>query len=113
MIYVNANLDLKSFRKIKMQELNDLLGNLCKETLYVTFIARKERFETRAFQDEGDSFLKVVVPYDKVLSNENNLPLLLTHLIQNLKLLTWLDHSLLKKRIESLLRKNSEKDIQN
>ncbi len=99
-------MDLKTFPKISTQELNDLLRDLIQETLYITFYARKEKFKPRASRGRGRSYLRVVVPYEEVLKNEDNVPLLLEHLAKNVYRLKWLDHVSLKKEVEDLLGKN-------
>ena len=88
-----------------MQKLNDLLWNLWEDPLYITFIARKEEFQNRAFRRKGKSYLRVVVPYDEVLKNEDNLPLLLHYLAKNVDRLKWLNHSSLKKTDRRPFRK--------
>lgn len=109
MIHVNANADLIASAKINTQELNDLLRNLNKpeETLYVTFYARKEDFKPKVSKGKDGSFLNVILPFDEVICSNDPLPLLLTHLTQNIARLKWLDHTSLKEKIESVLEAQS------
>ncbi|HMQ49894.1 MAG TPA: hypothetical protein PKA00_20770 [Saprospiraceae bacterium] len=103
MIQVTANLDLSSWPKIDTQHMNDLLRYMWDEPLYVIFYARKEPFKGRAWREKEASFLSIILPYEEVLKNDDNLGLMLDHLYQNVDKLKWLDHQALKRKLAALL----------
>lgn len=107
MVYINANLDLNTFPKLDTQRINDILREISKEDIYVTFFARKENFAPRVHKKKNKYFLSVILPYEEVLENEDNLLLMLTHLHQNVDKLKWLDHQALKKKLAALLADES------
>lgn len=101
MVYVNANLDLNTSKIIQTGRLNESLHDLCQESLYVTFVAREKHFIDEAWSEEGEIFMRVVLPYEQVL-NTNNVDLLAyKELYKHLDKLLWLDVDMLKKKLES------------
>jgi len=105
MIYINANVDTKTFPKIDTGRLNKLLKDKSEEPLYITFFAREEPFEQKAFVKNGENFLWVILPYEEILQNDDNTTLMLAHLAQSLEQMEWLDHGCLKRRIEKMLER--------
>lgn len=105
MIHINANVDVHSHPKVRTWEVQKLITHYIDETLYVTFYARKEAFEPQAFRENGDNFLRVILPYDQILQNDDNTTLMLAHLAQSLEQMEWLDHGCLKRRIEKMLER--------
>lgn len=103
MVHVTANVDFESNLKIDTQHLNDLLCDLWEESLYVVFYARKEEFETTAWHESGDNFLRVILPYNEIIEKEDTIPVLLTHLAKSIDQLDWLDYSEFKSCIENLV----------
>ena len=105
MIYINSNVDRYSYPKMETYEVEKLITNYVDEPLYITFYARKEEFKPWVSRKGEKSYLRVILPYEEVLENEDNVPLLLTHLARNVERLKWLDHAALKRRIERLLER--------
>lgn len=103
MIQLNANLDLSSGLKINVLPVEELISNLTKEELLVTFFARKEEFKPKASRGKDRHFLRVILPYEEVLNTDDTVPLMLQHLAKNVERLKWLDHVALKEKIESVL----------
>lgn len=105
MVHINANVDLKTRPKLGTSEVRKLIKHYVDDPLYITFYARKEEFKPWVSRKGEKSYLRVILPYEKVLENEDNVPLMLSHLARNVERLKWLDHAALKRRIERLLEK--------
>ncbi|MEL6927090.1 MAG: hypothetical protein AAFN93_07130 [Bacteroidota bacterium] len=81
MIYVNANVDTKSFELLDTAALDDMLSDLYPESnLYVTFVARNLEIESAVWQEQEDTFIRVVLPYETTMQ-ANNLSLLCIELL--------------------------------
>lgn len=100
MVHVNANLDLNTSKIIQTGRLNESLHDLCQESLYVTFVARDKHFIDEVWSEEGETFMRVVLPYAEVLSAENIDLLVAEELYKQLDKLQWLDVEAMKKRLE-------------
>lgn len=105
MVVVNANLDLKTFEVLDTGRMNDDLANLCDEELGITFFARDSEFYNEAWKNKrtGKSFIRVVLPYEEVLSTNNIDLLAYKHLDQHLDKLKWLDHEAMKKKLGKII----------
>ena len=101
MVYINANLDQNTNKILRTGYLTETLGDLCEETLYVTFVARKKNFIDAAWREENDHFIRVVLPYQEVLQTENINLLASRRLFQQLPLLNWLEVEMIKKRLQA------------
>ena len=99
MVYVNANLDEQTKLLLPTGKLTDALGDLCEETLYVTFVARQEDFTNDAWREGDDHFIRVVLPYDAVLKTDNIGLLASQRLLQELHLLSGLDAAGIAERL--------------
>ena len=101
MVYVNANLDQKTNKVLRTGHLTETLGDLCEETLYVTFVARKKNFIDAAWREENDHFIRVVLPYEEVLKTKNINLLASRSLFQQLPLLNWLEVEVIRERLQA------------
>lgn len=108
MVHFNANLDLKTMHKVNTQDLNTTLSDICENPLYITLVAREEPNQTEAWQDDADSFFKVVLPYRELLESENSKKIIVKSIIENLEKLNWLDISSIRaKLLDKFTRINS------
>ena len=89
MVQINANMDMKTHGIIRTGRLNDHLYDLFDDPLYITFVARKEFFFKEAWQEDGDTFLRVVLPYEEVLNTDNIDLLIMQELYEQLDLIRW------------------------
>ena len=100
MVHINANLDLNTNKIVETGRLNDSLHDLCEHSLYVTFVARDIYFIDEVWQEDGETFMRVVLPYQEVLSTNNIDLLAYQQLYKHLDKLDWLDVESIKKRLE-------------
>ena len=105
MVHFNANVDLKTLPKVNTHDLNQSLGDICDRPLYITLVAREEAFKTEAWQDNQDSFLRIVLPYKEVLESENTSSLIIRSIMESLEKINWLDIKSIKRKIRSKLSK--------
>ena len=113
MIYVNANVDTKSFELLDTAALDDMLSDLYPEaTLYVTFVARELEMESAIWQEQEDTFVRVVLPYETILETEN-LPLVcVEYLLEVLQGQELMDLSELQLRLEKLIEKLKQEQVE-
>lgn len=103
MVYVNANLDQKTNKLLSTGTLTKKLADLCEAPLYVTYVAREKDFTNEAWREENNHFIRVVLPYEEVLTT-NNLDLLAyRYLFRQLHLLDWLDVTEMKRRLTIMM----------
>ncbi len=100
MVKINANLDLKTNEVVKTGRLNDLLSDLSEEELGITVVARDGFFINAAWQDGNKSYLRLVLPYEEVLSSKNVDLFIAKALYFHLDKLQWMDFVKMKKRLE-------------
>lgn len=113
MIHVNANLDLQSFEVLNTSELHNLLHELYTDSeLRITFVARDIEFEQACWQDEGETFVRVILPYYELLQSENIPLLVLENLLEPLSKQEYLDTSELQIRLEGLIQELRQKQIE-
>lgn len=103
MVHVNANLDLQTYEVFMKGQLTEDLVNLSDEDLYITFVARDRKFISEAQKNEKDTFMRVVLPYEEVLSTNNIDLLAYRHLYQHLEKLTWMDHEKMKHKLKKII----------
>ncbi|MEN0047393.1 MAG: hypothetical protein AAF806_10075 [Bacteroidota bacterium] len=107
MVYINANLDLKSHSLINTTRLNEDLADLSESSLYITLVARDIPFLQEAWKREERSYIRVVLPYEEILADQDTDRLIYQQLFQQLDLLDWLDTAVLKNRLaEKMARLN-------
>lgn len=106
MVHINANLDLQTNEVIKTDRLFETFYDLNEEEeVRITFVARDRKFLNEAWQEEGETFMRVVLPYREVLS-ANNIDLLVAEeLYKQLDKLKWLDVERMKRRLEGKISK--------
>ena len=106
MVHTNANLDLKTNEIIRTDRLYEAFYDLCEEeTVRITFVARDTEFLNEAWREDGESFLRVVLPYKEVLSTDNVDLLIAERLYEELDKLEWLDVAVMRQRLKSKMAK--------
>jgi hypothetical protein len=91
MVHVNANLELSTYEMLKTGHLIEDLEDLTEDSLYITFIARERPFDNEIRQENGETFMTVVLPYEEVLETRNFDLLAYTYLDKQLDQLHWMD----------------------
>ncbi len=106
MVHINANLVLQTNEVIKTERLFETFYDLNEEEeVRITFVARDRKFLNEAWQEEGETFMRVVLPYREELS-ANNIDLLVAEeLYKQLDKLKWLDVERMKRRLEGKISK--------
>ncbi len=110
MVSVNANLDLKSFEVLKTGRLNEALADLCDADLGITFVARDRMFLNEAWQSEGKTFMRVVLPYEEVLTTNDIDLLAFKHLYIHLDRLDWLEKEKMKVKLQKKITQLESSD---
>lgn len=101
MVHINANLDLQTNEVIKTDRLFEAFYDLNEEEeVRITFVARDKEFLNEVWQEEGETFMRVVLPYSEVLSAKNVDLLIAKELYKQLDKVAWLDIESMKKRLE-------------
>ncbi|WP_353481233.1 hypothetical protein [Haliscomenobacter sp.] len=81
MILVNGNVDEKSYQKIDLVWINDLLKDLTSCNLYITLVARTEKSQTSVRKYKSDIFLWLVIPYAEILASEDTKAIIIDTLL--------------------------------
>ena len=111
MVTINANLDLKTYEILDTARLNETLADLTDEDLGITFVVREEEFHNEVWQDEGKSYMRVVLPYDEVLDTVNLNALIFQYLYQELEKLEWLNVQALQHDLKEKWQLENEEDF--
>lgn len=98
----NKRVDLVTHPIVDSRYFNTRLEDVGGENLYVTFVAVNDDDATEAWQEEEDSFLWLVLPYEKVLQ-ENPIQLMKKYLIEALPMWDWLDYKSLQVQVAKKL----------
>ncbi|MEZ5040969.1 MAG: hypothetical protein R2828_13820 [Saprospiraceae bacterium] len=86
----NSKVDLKTDIFVDIDFFNDNLRGKF-DNIYVTFVAHPFEKETDIWEDRGDSFLWLVLPYEEVLKG-NAVPMMTRAVFDHLPKLEWLEH---------------------
>ena len=98
----NKRVDLTTYPIVDTDFFDQHLEDVGGENLYVTFVAVNVDDATEAWQEEEDSFLWLVLPYEKVLQ-ENPIQLMKEYLIEALTMWDWLDYKSLQVQVAEKL----------
>lgn len=106
MIHINANVDLNTGELIDTGFLHEQLHELFPEgELRVIFVARDIEIESEAWQEDEDTFIRVVLPYEELQHAENCPQFIVEHLLSELKKQELIESSELEIRLEELIEK--------
>lgn len=86
----NKRVDLVTNPAIDTSYFNTLLEGIGGDQLYVTFVAVNDGDTTEVWQEQEESFLWLVLPYDRIVT-EDPIPIMKQYLLESLLLLHWLD----------------------
>lgn len=84
MILANGNVDERTHPKVDPAWLMNLIGDLCPINLYISLVARDEEIKPFVRKIEDGIFLRLVLPYDEVLSTEDSKIILIDTLLKEL-----------------------------
>jgi hypothetical protein len=71
MILANANVDEKSSSKVDPKWLMDTIGDLCPNNLYISLVARNDLIKPLVRKTKDGIFIRLILPYDKILTTED------------------------------------------
>ena len=105
MILANGNVDEKTYPKVDPVWLMDLLGDLSPVNLYISLVARDEAIKTLVRKTKDGIFLRLVLPYAKILAAEDTKAIIIDTLLHELYRLErykeLLDVAMLKQEIQA------------
>ncbi|MEZ5038492.1 MAG: hypothetical protein R2828_01310 [Saprospiraceae bacterium] len=94
----NKRVDLLSNKYVDTSFFNSRLNGLY-DNVYITFVAIKDDNKQDAWEDQGDSFLRIALPYEAVVGDSNVKSLMIDYLMSSLPALEWLNFEEIRSRL--------------
>ena len=78
------------------------------DDIFIIFVAVNRdpsvhKHYTNAWIEDGNSYLYIVLPYQELLGIQDSKLFMKKYLIENIKLLNWLDYEAIQKKVEQQL----------
>lgn len=98
----NRKVSHNTIEQVQLEPFNVLKGQY--DNVYITFVAHPKEKETEAWEDNGDSFLWLVLPEEKI-----TIAGMTAALLKELERFHWLDYQQIREFVAERLMLSSER----